>query len=116
MKTIVQDLKKVCKDEYCIAERYYSLLSAFNDMRLTEREIQLISYTAIHGDMSYIGHREGFCEKYSTSLPTINNIIAKLKKMGVLIKDKNKRIRVAPVILLNFKDEIVLRIKLEHGE
>jgi hypothetical protein len=81
---------------------------------LTQREIQLIAFTAIKGNISYANIRKEFCEKYGTSSATINNIISKLKKIGVLVKDGTK-VKVKPVIILNFDKDITLEIKLTHG-
>jgi predicted HTH transcriptional regulator len=109
--TIVQKLKKSEKDVYSSAQRYYAVLSAVNDLRLTERELQLVAFTAVKGNISYKYIREEFCQMYKSSAPTINNIISKLKKMGVLVKDGSKT-KVNPVITLNFENDVVLEIKL----
>lgn len=110
-KTIVQKLRKEEQSALAVAKRYYSILSAVNDLRLTERELQLIAFTAIKGNISYSTNREEFCKLYKSSSPTINNIISKLKKVGVLVKDASK-IKVNPKILLNFENNIVLETKL----
>lgn len=110
-KTIVQKLKKDEQNALSIAKRYYSILSAVNDLRLTERELQLVAFTAVRGNISYSTNREEFCKLYSSSSPTINNIISKLKKIGVLVKDGSK-IKVNPRILLDFESDIVLETKL----
>lgn len=110
-KGILQRLKKADHDAYLVAERYYSVLSAINDLHLTKREIQLIAFTAIKGNISYANIREEFCEKYGSSGATINNIISKLKKMGVLVKDGTK-VKVNPVILLDFTKPLTLEVKL----
>lgn len=114
MKVIVQQLKRVEEDKFSLAEKYYSILSAINNLKLTPREIQLIAFAAIKGNISYKHLREEFCEKHSTTSPTINNIISKLKKMGVLVKDKTK-VKVNPLIILDFDNEITMNIKLSHG-
>jgi biotin operon repressor len=113
-KTIVQKLKKAEKDVFSVAERYYTILSAINDIGLTEREIQLVAFTAIRGNISYSNIRQEFCEKYKSSSPTINNMISKLKKLGVLVKDGSK-VKVNPMIVLAFEDNIVLQITLSNG-
>ena len=113
-KIVVQKLKKPVSDNYACAEKYYSLLSSLNELKLTTREIQLIAFTAIKGNISYANIREEFCAKYNSSAPTINNLISKLKKMGVFVKDGTK-VKVNPVILLNFDKDIVLQITLLHG-
>lgn len=111
---LVQKLKKKENDVFFFAERYYKILSAVNDLFLTEREIQLIAFTAVKGNISYANIREEFCKKHNTSSATINNIISKLKKIGVLIKDGTK-VKVNPVIILDFNKSISLEIKLTHG-
>jgi hypothetical protein len=112
-KVIVQRLKRTTNSNYAMAEKYYSLLSTVNSLKLTQREIQLVAFTAIHGNISYSNIREEFCTKYNSTSPTINNMISKLKKIGVLIKDGTK-IKVNPVIVLNFNNNIKLEISIEH--
>lgn len=113
-KVIVQRLKRTMDSNYAMAEKYYSILSTVNNLNLTQREIQLVAFTAIHGNISYSSIREEFCSKYNSTSPTINNIISKLKKVGVLVKDGTK-VKVNPVIILPFTENITLEIKLEHG-
>lgn len=108
---IVQKFKRVEKDVLSSAQRYYTILSAINDLHLTEREIQLVAFTAIRGNISYSNNREEFCQLYNSSSPTINNIISKLKKMKLLIKDGTK-VKVNPAIVLNFENDIVLEMKM----
>lgn len=112
-KRIVQKLLRKVEDDYGMAEKYYSLLSTINDLKLTQREVQLVAFTAVNGNISYASIREDFCKKFNSTSPTINNMISKLKKIRVLVKDGTK-IKVNPVILLNFKENITLEIKIEH--
>lgn len=114
-KTIVQKLKRQEVDTYKCAQRYYSVLSAINDLFLTEREIQLVAFTAVKGNISYKNIRDEFCEKYRSSAPTINNLISKLKKLGVFVKDGSK-VKVNPQISLNFENNIVLQITINPSE
>ena len=113
-KTIVQKIKVNEKDALGTAQRYYSLLSAISNRHLTEREIQLVAFTAVKGNISYSTNRKEFCEKYGSSSPTINNIISKLKKMGLLVKDADK-IKVNPQFLLDFNNNVTLQINVVHG-
>ena len=115
MTVILQKLKKEEADSYKIAERYYTILSAVNDLRLTQREIQLLAFTAIRGNLSYANIRKDFCDTYGTTNPSINNIISRLKKMGVLVKDGTK-VKVNPRIVLNFENDVTLEIRLVHGQ
>jgi hypothetical protein len=113
-KFILQKLRKSFKDEYEKAEMYYNFISSLNKLGLTEREIQLVAFTAIKGNISYANIREEFCTKYNTTAPTINNIISKLKKVGVLVKEGTK-VKVNPAIVLKFDNDITLEIKLING-
>ena len=114
-KIILQKLKKDVSTDIVLAEKYYSILSAINNLHLTEREIQLISFTAIKGNITYANVREEFCKTYNSTSPSINNIISKLKKIGVFIKE-NGKVKVNPVIVIDFKNDLTLEIKLVHGE
>jgi len=114
-KIIVQRLKKVVDTDMEIAMKYYSILSAINSLNLTEREIQLISFTSIKGNITYANVREEFCKTYNSTSPSINNIISKLKKIGIFIKE-NGKVKVNPIIVIDFKKDLTLEIKLVHGE
>jgi hypothetical protein len=113
-KTIVQKLKKSSSSQIEVAIRYYTILFAVNDIHLTKREIQLIAFTAAKGNISYPDIREEFYNTYNSSSPTMNNIISKLKKQFILIKEGGK-IKVNPRILLDFNENIILQISLENG-
>lgn len=110
---IVQRLKKGEKDSFSIAKKYYSLLFDVNNVNVTEREIQLVSFMAINGSISYKHVKEEFCKEFNTSNATINNMVSKLKNVGILIKDGSK-VKVAPAICLDFNKDIVLQIILLH--
>lgn len=101
-------------DEFVLAEKYYGIISVLNNLKLTEREIQLVSFTAIKGNISYNTHKEEFCKKYNSTSPTINNIISKLRKQGIFIKD-NGKIKINPIITIDFTKDFILQIKLLHG-
>ena len=112
---VLQKLKRKDDSSFSKAMRYYNILSAVNDLGLTKRELQLVAFTAIKGNISYASNRKEFCEKYNTTGASINNIVSKLKKMKVLVKDGSK-VKVNPVITLDFTKEIHLEIKLlENG-
>ena len=112
-KIIVQKLKKEVYTDIQLAEKYYSILSAINNLSLTEREIQLISFTAIKGNITYANVREEFCKTYNSTSPTINNIISKLKKVGVFVKE-NGKVKVNPIIVIDFTKDLTLGVTLTH--
>lgn len=115
MGNILQRLKREEKSVMDVAMKYYSILSAVNGLNLTTRQIQLIAFTAIKGNISYANNRKEFCSVYKTTSATINNLVYVLKNMGILIKDGGK-IKVNPIIVLDFSKPITLEIKLLNGE
>jgi len=112
---IVQSLKKDVSTDFQLAEKYYSILFTINNLHLTEREIQLIAFTAIKGNITYANVREEFCKTYNSTSPTINNIVSKLKRLGIFIKE-NGKVKVNPKIIIDFKKDLMLNIKLLHEE
>ena len=112
---IVQSLKKVVDTDFQLAEKYYSILFTINNLHLTEREIQLIAFTAIKGNITYANVREEFCKTYNSTSPTINNIVSKLKRLGIFIKE-NGKVKINPKIIIDFKKDLMLNIKLVHEE
>jgi hypothetical protein len=113
--TVIQELRKGMEDKYAVARKYYSILSAINNLSLTKREIELVAFTAVKGNISYANVRSQFCDEYNTTTATINNIVSKLKKIGIFIKDSGK-VSVNPIIVIDFKKNLNLVIRLVHNE
>ena len=94
----------------------------YNNIRmnpaLTEDIIVSIIKKLDRSQNSYINKcwliTQEFCEKYKSTSHTIYNIISKLKKIGVLIKDGTK-IKTNPAICLSFNNDITLEIKLIYN-
>jgi len=110
---IVQRLKKELQNDTEVSYRYYSVLSALNDLELTDREIQLMSFIAVSGSISVPSNRDKFCSTYKTTGATVNNMVSKLKKRNLLLK-KDGKIVVNPLISLEFSSDITLEIKILH--
>lgn len=96
------------------AIKYYTILSCINDLKLRTMEIRLVAFTAIKGNLSYPSHRQEFLALYDTSMGAIYNMIPKLKRMGLLVKEAEKT-KVNPRILLDFNQDISLLINIVNG-
>lgn len=114
MKTIVQKISKNVSDEFVLAQKYYSIISIINNLELTNREVQLVSFISIKGNITQMSFREEFCKVYGTSSATINNMTSKLRKMFVLVKI-GKNIKINPKLTLDFTSNLNLVILLNHG-
>lgn len=111
---IVQKIKRKEINTFDVAYKYYAILFAVNTMSLTEREIQLIAFIGTHGSISYKHVKEEFCSEFKTSIATINNMVSKLKNLGILVKEDGK-IKLPVLIALDFNKDIVLNITLVNG-
>lgn len=94
------------------AMAYYKVISALNALYLSEREVQLLAFMAIRGSITNPAAREDFCKMFNTSPATINNLISKLKRLKVLVKEGGKT-KVNPAICPDFTTSVVLYIKME---
>ena len=112
-KIIYQKLRKGFEDQYVLAQKYYGILSVLNNLALTEREIQLIAYTAVRGNISLANVREDFCKRYKSSGATIDNIVSRMKKIGIMTKE-NGKVKVIASIALDFEKDVILQINLKH--
>lgn len=107
-----QKVRKRFESNFDVAVKYYSIMSVLNDFALTEREVQLISYMAVRGNIFNIEMKNEFCKEYKTSLATINNIVSRLRKVGILIKGEGN-VKIRPVLFLNFENNIVIQVWME---
>jgi hypothetical protein len=110
METIIQKIRKELSRED-VAYSYYAIISSINKLGLTDRELQLLSFTALRGGITNPAAKKDFCEKYNSSLATINNMISKLRRLGVFVKKGNK-ISIHTAISLDFNKNIVLQLCL----
>jgi predicted transcriptional regulator len=111
---VTQIIRKEIKDEMDKAQKYYTIISIVNSLSLSERELQLLAFVAVKKHISYKEYKQEFCSLYDSSLPTVHNMISKLTRMGVLMRE-NKKVKINPKILLPFQEEIILHISLCNG-
>ena len=95
------------------AKKYYTILFILNDLPISFKEIDLVAFCAIKGTISTPPVRDEFVKLFHSSKNTVYNMSAKLQKQGIFIKTQNK-IKINPVILLDFSEELFLAIKLSN--
>jgi hypothetical protein len=115
MEAILQKITISFNDEIEKAKAYYSIICSANNINITPKELQLISFIAIKGNINYGIYKKEFCEKYKTSVASINNMISSLIKKKVLVKI-NSKTKLNPSIALDFKKDINLLIKVKSVE
>jgi len=113
-KAVIQTLKKEFSSNVEMAMSYFRIISTLNSLKLTEREIQILAFTAINGTISSGGRKDKFIETFgASSKPSLGNMIPRLTKKGLLIKN-NGRITINPFLELDFSEAIGLKIILKN--
>lgn len=114
--TLQKIRKEFGGDVLKLAEAYYTLVSVINGIHLTQREAQILAFTAVRGSISYAHVKDEFCKMYNTSGYAINNHVSRLKKTNMLIRERGKII-VHPSLSLKFNEnDVVLQILLKNGQ
>jgi hypothetical protein len=108
---ILQKIKINKEDILEKAIKYYSVFFKINDVPITKKEIELLAFTAIKGGITSISAREEFVKRFDSSLASLENIKGKLVQKKFIIK-KDKKLKINPLINLDFTKRIVLQIDL----
>ena len=111
---VIQKIRKKYPTPIEVGIKYYSILSILNNLKLTEREVQLLAFTASRGTISSGGAKESFYQMFGSTKASLGNIIGSMMKRGYLVKIEN-RTTVNPVLLLNFDNPIILQISMSNG-
>ena len=91
-------------DKKDIAASYFQLLSAFNNLKLSEAEVKLLSHISLNRGVVSGPCKMGFVEKYESSVAAVDNTISKLKKKRLLVK-KDNTVMLNPKISLDFSNQ-----------
>lgn len=110
---IEQKMSFSVEDVFNMAYKYFSILSIMNDLDLVRRDLQLIAYS-ISQERRIDEVKKDFVKNFSSSMPTVGNIISKLYKKNILVKNK-REVSIVPMLLLNFENNLKLDINLQHG-
>ena len=100
-------------DDLDLAEKYFSIVSVLNNLDMAKREVQMLAFTAVKGNIGSNVLKKEFVERYDSSLATVGNIISKWAKKGLFIKEK-KMVYVNKGLLNDFKSNVQLDITLSH--
>lgn len=114
METTLQKISSHSDSSFEKAKKYYGILFIANGLEYTQRDLELAAFIGVHGNIFFIEKKKEFCELVNTSMATLANIISKLYKMGVIVKQDGV-IDLQPAIKLNFDNVIVVEISLKDG-
>lgn len=84
---------------------YYRLIASVYGIHLSDMELFLLAHTALWGTISTPPARSSFIEEHHSSKASLNNLVSRLQKRGLLVKDSNLKIRVRPEIMVDFQKD-----------
>ena len=111
---ILQKIHKEYEDIYELYYRYYQTLFVLSDTHIPKSELQLLSFIAVHDNISNTTTRRDFLKRYNTTTYTLNNNVSNLCKKGYLVKEQDKKVRVNPQMRIGSHKEIILEIRLNE--
>lgn len=107
-QVIVKTIKKSYDSVIKAGITWFKFISAINDISLTKRELELLAFINIRGTISSMQAKEDFCNEFQTSKATISNMISRLLKKRLLIKEKNKT-KINPALKVDFNNDFIVR-------
>lgn len=108
----VQKIRKGYELPIEAAMKYYSIISVLNNLNLTEKQIELLSFTCIKRTISSLAYKKEFASLFGGSVAYVNNMIRVLVIKGLLVKIDRKYV-VNPAIDIQLQDGLLLQIKLD---
>ena len=109
---VLQKLNKRETSELNLAIRYFTIIAAISNIHLTQRQIELLAFTAVKGTISSGGARKDFIDHFSSSKNSLENIKHLLVKKGLIVKSDSKY-KITPSLDLDFSKSIVLQVNLD---
>lgn len=106
--TTFQEINGKADSNIDLARKYLSIVFIVNDIHITNRKLDLLSYIAVNG-INSVTSRANFCKNYNSSKATISNMISELYKSGIIIKEDG-RVKLNPSLCLNFDINLTLKI------
>ena len=111
----MQKIRKEVTSDVQKAIKYYSVLLAFNEVKIPQKQLYLLAFTAARGSITSPAARKEFVEMFDSSLASLENMKQELVKGGFLVQTDMKY-RVNPKISLDFSKDIQLQINLVGSE
>lgn len=111
---MIQKITKTYTTTFDKAYCYYKLVTAVNNIDLTERELQLITFIALKGNLYSAGNREEFIHTFKSSAHTIYNMVSSLVNLKILHKENKKSLTVNAQLIPDFSKPLTLVLSLNQ--
>lgn len=111
---LVQKIIKNYKSDIEVAQKYLGTLLLLNDIPITGRQLEVLSFIAIRGTILTMAARRDCTNMFNISRASLNNTIYDLRKKGLIVK--GSKVKLHPALQLDFTQDIALNIGLFKEE
>lgn len=111
-QVLIKTIKKSFDDKIKAGITWFKFIAAINNIQLTKRELELLSFINHRGTISSTSAKDEFCRMFDSSLGTVSNMTAKLLKSKLLVKEKSKT-KVNPALRVDFDKNFVVRFFID---
>ena len=105
-------LNKREASELGLAIRYFTIMAATSGIHLSRKQIEVLAFTSIKGNISSGGAIQDFVETFKSTKGSLENVKLSLVKLGLIIKNDNKY-KVIPMFCLDFSKNLMLQLNLD---
>lgn len=88
---------------------WFQFISAINNIKLAKRELELLAFINYRGTISSLSAKKEFCKIFGSSMGTVTNMTPRLLKKNLLIKEKTRKVRINPALVVDFDKDVAIR-------
>ena len=103
-------IKKEFDTSLELAVKWYSIVSILNNFKWTCMQVNILSFTAVKGDISSSCRVADFCSLFNTTSSSVANCVSELYKKGFIVKQGKTKVH--PQLLLDFNNNILTQLAL----
>lgn len=97
--------------QFDVAIRYFKVIAAVNNIKLQNRQLELLAFISLRGGVFSGSARQKFIEVYGSTYHTINNMLGQLYKKKFLLRDSRKY-TINPQLMVSDFSNMILVINL----
>lgn len=105
---LVKTIRKKFTDKIKAGVTWFTFITTINDIKLTQRELQLMAFINSRGTISSTSAKEEFCKLFDSSPATVSNMVSKLMSLKLLVKEKSKT-KINQSLRVDFDKDFIVR-------
>lgn len=105
--------KKSFNSEMEFVKLYYTLIFNFYNIKVSQKEVDLVAFSTIKGTLSTPPVREEYLKTFNMSKGSMYNMLSNLQKLSIIVKDEEKKYRVNPNIVIDTTKPVILSLQIE---